>query len=221
MTTTVTAPPQPIRVLISDDHAVVRRGVRDVLDDEPDIEVVGEAASGAEALELAARLRPHILLLDIRMPGSDGIRVTQQIRHQLPSVRVLIFTSYEEDEHLHSALRAGAHGYILKTTSPDHLLEAIRSVAQGGRQLSPDLLDRVLHQFEVLAQKSSQAEAGLSTEDVEILRLIAGGATNREIARQRFWSEITVKRRLHDIFRKLGVSDRTQAVAESMSRGLL
>jgi DNA-binding NarL/FixJ family response regulator len=212
---------RPISVLVADDHAIVRRGISDVLADEPDIEVVGEAGSGAEALELATRLRPDLVLLDIRMPGSDGIRVTQQIRHQLPETRVLIFTSYEEDEQLHSALRAGAHGYILKTTSPERLLDAIRAVAHGERQLSPSLLDRVLSQFEILAQHTAQVEAGLTADDVAILRLIARGATNREIAGERFWSEITVKRRLHEIFRKLNVSDRTRAVAEAMSRGLI
>jgi two-component system, NarL family, response regulator LiaR len=162
-----------------------------------------------------------VILLDIRMPGSDGIRVTQQLRQQLPTARVLIFTSYDEDEYLHSALRAGAHGYLLKTTSPDRLLDAIRAVARGHRQLSPNLLDRVLHQFEVLSQRTAQAESGLSSDDAAILALIAQGATNREIARQQFWSEITVKRRLHEIFRKLQVSDRTQAVTEAMSRGLI
>lgn len=212
---------RPIRVLVADDHAIVRRGVCDVIADEPDIEVVGEASNGAEALELAARLRPNVVLLDIRMPGSDGIRITQQIRHQLPASHVLIFTSYEEDEHLNSALRAGAHGYLLKSTPPDRLLDAIRAVALGERQLSPALLDRVLHQFEILSQRTAQAEAGLSADEVAILGLIAHGATNREIARERFWSEITVKRRLHEIFRKLQVSDRTQAVAEAMSRGLI
>jgi DNA-binding NarL/FixJ family response regulator len=212
---------ETIRIVIADDHAVVRRGLRDTLEEEPDMAVVGEAASGAEVLELAARLLPTVVLLDLRMPGADGVQIARQLRLRCPSARVLIFTSYEDDAYLMGALRAGAHGYLLKTTPPDRVVASVRAVAGGERLIGPELLDRVLSSFEALSQEHAQAASGLGPNEVAMLRLIAEGATNRQIAASLFWSEITVKRRLHDIFRKLGVTDRAQAVAEAMSRGLI
>jgi DNA-binding NarL/FixJ family response regulator len=183
--------------------------------------VVGEAENGAAALQLIEQLRPDVLLLDLRMPGADGTQVAQQVRQRFPSVKVLIVTSYDEDEHLVGALRAGAHGYVLKSAPPDQLLEAVRVVGRGERYVGPRLVDRVLRHFETLARGQAKASAGLSDEDLAVLRLISLGATNREVASRLFWSEVTVKRRLHEIYRKLGVNDRARAVATAMSRGLL
>lgn len=212
---------EQIRVLVVDDHPVVRHGLRSLLANHDDIRVVGEAASTSEVLQMVSSTNPNVVLLDIRMPGSSGIDMAQQIRRTFPDVRVIILTAYEDDEYLFGALRAGAHGYLLKSTSHDVLASAIRSVHQGERLLSPALVDRVLKEFEGLAKERARHESGLSDQELQVLRHIAEGATNKEIAEQMFWSEVTVKRKVEDIFSKLSVSNRAQAVAEAIRRGLI
>lgn len=212
---------KPIRVLIVDDHPVVRQGLQSLLSNYPDIQVAGEADTGLGALEEAALLQPDVVLLDIRLPGASGMDVTRQLRQQNPQAKIIILTAYEDDEYLIGALQAGAHGYLLKSTSHEILTEAIRNAHAGRRVLSPSLVDGVLRQFESLAKESLVSQSGLSESELEILRLLAEGATNKKMAERLYWSEVTVKRKIGDILSKLGVSNRAHAVAEAVRRGLI
>ena len=212
---------EPIRILIVDDHPVLRQGLQSLLTNYPDIHVVGEADTGLGALEKAALLQPDVVLLDIRLPGASGLGVTRQLRRQNPQAKIIILTAYEDDEYLVGALQAGAHGYLLKSTSHETLTEAIRKAHAGRRVLSPSLVDGVLRQFEELAKESLVSQSGLSESELEILRLLAEGAGNKEMAEKLYWSEATVKRKIGDILAKLGVSNRAHAVAEAVKRGLI
>ncbi|NLF13924.1 MAG: response regulator transcription factor [Anaerolineaceae bacterium] len=210
-----------IRVLIVDDHVVVRRGLRSMLSGAQDVEVVGEAGNADEAMERAKEMQPDIVLLDIRMPGMDGLRVLHLLGEQLPQVKTIILTNYDEEQFLLEAFRAGAYGYLLKNVGRELLLDALRKAHEGKRQLSPDLVDNLLRQFADLGQKQTMDQFGLSDTEVGLLSIIAEGATNREIAERLYWSETTVKRKLSDVFAKLGASDRAQAVAIAMRHGLI
>jgi DNA-binding NarL/FixJ family response regulator len=201
-------------VIVADDHPVVREGLRAMLDAEPDLEVVGEAASGAEAVALAARLRPDVVLMDLRMPGTDGVTATGQIA-ATGDARVLVVTTYDTDADILRAVEAGATGYLLKDSPRDELLRAVRAAARGEAALSPSVATRLLGQVRAPAQEP------LSQREFEVLEMVAGGATNREAAAKLFISEATVKTHLLHIYAKLGVSDRAAAVAEAFHRGLL
>jgi DNA-binding NarL/FixJ family response regulator len=219
---TVSAEGQIIRVLIVDDHPVVRQGLQSLLSSFPDILVIGEADSCQGGLEQAALLQPDVVLLDIRMPGGvSGIEVTRQLRRQNPTAEILILTAYEDDEYLVQALHAGAHGYLLKSASHETLAKAIRDAHGGRRVLSPSLVDRVLRQFEELGTDREASTPGLSESELEILRLLSQGATNKEIGDMLSYSEATAKRKVGEILSKLGVQNRAQAVAEAMKRGLM
>ncbi len=209
-----------IRVLIVDDHPMVRRGLKSLLSSYPDIVVVGEAGDGASALQ-AAGLSPEVILLDIQLPGLDGVEVARQLRRVIPAAKIIALTAYENEEYVLKAMRAGAYAYLLKSTSDETVIEAIRLVHQGKRILSPTLMDGVLRQFQTLAQIQARYESGLSEEDVRVLALIAQGATNEEIASETHWSERTVKREIEQIMSKLGARNRAQAAAEAIKRGLV
>ena len=209
-----------IRVLIVDDHPMVRRGLKSLLSSYPDIVVVGEAGDGASALQ-AAGLSPEVVLLDIQLPGLDGVEVARQLRRVMPAAKIIALTAYENEEYVLKAMRAGAYAYLLKSTSDETVIEAIRLVHQGKRILSPVLMDGVLRQFQTLAQTQARYESGLSEEDVRVLALIAQGATNEEIASETHWSERTVKREIEQIMSKLGARNRAQAAAEAIKRGLV
>ena len=211
----------PIRVLIVDDHLVVRRGLRSMLADAKDVEIVGEASSAGEAIKRATSLRPDILVLDIRMPGMNGLRLLRCLKEQLPDLKVIILTNYDDEQFLLEAFRAGAYGYLLKNVSREDLLEVLHTAYQGKRMLSPELMDSVLKQFAELGQRQAMDQFGLSNREIELLGLVAEGATNRQIAERLYWSETTVKRKLSDVFQKLDVCDRAQAVAVAMRHGLL
>lgn len=211
----------PIRVLLVDDHPIVRQGVRSVLTGHPDIAVVGEADSAVGLFAALAKHQPDVVLLDVRLPGLNGVEIAHRLKREWPQVKVIILTTYEDDGYLFGALRAGAEGYLLKSASPEVLASAIRQVAAGERLLSPALVGKVMREFGELAKAQAQAQAGLSAQEVEVLRLIAAGATNREIAERLYWSEVTVKRKIQDILEKLGAANRPQAVAEAVKRGLL
>lgn len=209
----------PVRVIIVDDHPVVRQGVRNMLAYQSDIQVVGEAENGASLFRCLDELSPDLALLDIRLPQQNGIEIAKRLRRERPELRIIMLTTYEDDEYLFKALRAGAHGYLLKSVSPSVLTAAIRRVAQGERLLSPRLMDSVLREFQDLAQE--QARCDLSDEQLAILKLIADGATNKEIAQALFVSEVTAKRKVQEIMETMGASNRAQAAAEAARRGLV
>lgn len=211
-----------IRVLIADDHPVVRRGLRSMLANVDDIEVVGEASTAAETLEQIESLQPDVVLLDIRMPPhASGFRAAQQATQRHPATRIIFLTTYDEDQLILRAFEVGAYGYLLKNISAEQLAAAIRSVFAGERLLSDELMSRALHQLGDLARERARFHADLSDSEIRILKLVSQGATNRQIAQQLHWSEMTIKRKLSDVFVKLGAADRAQAVAEAMRRGLI
>jgi len=204
-----------IRVLIVDDHPVVRDGLRGMFSGEPGFEVVGEAASGDEAVALVGTLAPDVVLMDLRMPGGDGVTATGRITRSGAGARVLVLTTYDTDSDVLPAIEAGATGYLLKDSRSDELFRAVRAAARGEAVLSPSVATRLLGSVRRPAQEP------LSTREQEVLELVARGATNREAARQLFVSEATVKTHLLHVYAKLGVNDRAAAVAEAFQRGLL
>ncbi|MER6171807.1 response regulator transcription factor [Streptosporangium sp. NPDC001681] len=204
-----------LRVMIVDDHPVVREGLRGMLEADPGISVAGEAASGDEAVVRAGELRPDVILMDLRMPGGDGVSATSRILTERPQSRVIVLTTYETDADIVRAVEVGAAGYLLKDTSRADLLAAIRSAARGETVLSPSVATRL-----VTRMRAPVAES-LSPRETEVLSLVAGGLTNAEIGRALFISETTVKTHLLRIFGKLGVSGRTAAVTTALDRGLL
>ncbi len=212
---------EQIRILIVDDHPVVRQGVRSILANHPDIQIVGEADSAVTLFAALESNLPDIVLLDIRMPGQNGIEITQQLKRQKPNLKVILLTTYDEDEFLVGAIRAGADGYLLKSASHQVLASSIRQVAKGEKLLSPALVDKMMRQFQEMANEKMRADSGLTDQELQVLKMIATGSTNKEIADKLYWSEVTVKRKTQDIFGKLDVANRAQAVAEATRRGLL
>ena len=210
---------QPIRVFLVDDHPVVRQGIRSLLSSFSDIQVVGEADSSFVVASQMEPAQPDVLLLDIRLGGANGIEVARKLRREQPSVKIIILTTYDDAEYLQQALAADVHGYLLKSASHEQLAEAIRAVHRGERLLSPPLVSKVMEQFGHLARIRSREESGLSDQELQVLREIANGANNRQIAERLFWSEATVKRKIQDIIEKLGVSNRAQAIAEAIRNG--
>ena len=208
-----------LRVLIADDEAITRRGVRLILDHADDIEVVGEASDGAEAVSLSREVSPDVVLLDIRMPGLDGLGATPALVRQ--GARVLILTTYDVDENIYRAFRAGAGGFVLKTAHPDDLVHAVRVVARGDALLEPGISRRLIERF-VDAQPESRdpAWAGrLTAREHDVLRLMARGKSNAEIAGSMHLSEATVKTHVAGVLAKLRVRDRLQAVVEAYETG--
>jgi DNA-binding NarL/FixJ family response regulator len=203
------------KVLLVDDHPVVREGLRGMIDAEVDLTVVGEAGSGAEAIVMAQSLQPDVVLMDLRMPDVDGVTATERILALLPTTRIVVVTTYESDTDILRAVEAGAAGYLLKDVSRTELADAIRDAARGKTVLAPSVADRLVR---FVRQPSS---ATLSTREVEVLGLVAVGKTNADIGRELHISEATVKTHLLRAFNKLGVSDRTAAVTTAMSMGLL
>jgi DNA-binding NarL/FixJ family response regulator len=204
------------RILIADDHSVVRQGLRMFLALDPDLEVVGEAPDGAEALRLARDLKPDVVLMDLLMPEMDGIAATQAIRKEVPDVEVIALTSVLEDASVVGAIRAGAIGYLLKNTEADELRRAIRAAADGQVQLSPEAAARLIR--EVRAPESPEA---LTERETEVLRLLAEGKANKEIAHGLRIGEKTVKTHVSNILAKLGVQSRTQAALYAVQIGLV
>jgi DNA-binding NarL/FixJ family response regulator len=213
-----------IRVLICDDQALVRGGFRAILELQNDIQVVGEAANGAEAVALAERRSPDVILMDIRMPVVDGVDATRRLVAGGSPARILVLTTFDLDEYVHAAIRAGASGFLLKDVTPSKLLEAIRVVAGGDALLAPSVTRRLLERFaRTLPQRdvSTEALAGLTARESEVLRLLAGGLSNAEIAVELVVSEATVKTHISSLLRKLGLRDRVQAVILAYETGLV
>jgi DNA-binding NarL/FixJ family response regulator len=216
-----------IRVLLADDQPLLRRGFAMILGAQADIEVVGEAADGAEAVRLTGLLRPDVVLMDVRMPGMDGIEATRKITSVSPATRVIILTTFDVDEYAFDGLRAGASGFLLKNARPDELLAGIRSVATGDAVLAPSTTRRVLDAFAadfVSRSASGAAEPDvlgvLTARELDVFTELAAGSTNKEIAHRLHLSETTVKTHVARILAKLGLRDRTQAVIFAYERGI-
>ena len=217
-----------IRVLLVDDQALFCEGLRTLLDLQPDIEVVGEANNGREAIECVARAAPDVVLMDIQMPVLDGVAATRDIRAHHPNTRVIVLTTFDDDEYVFEALRAGAVGYLLKDVASDRLAEAIRCAARGESFLQPSVAAKVVAEYIRLAdapharERANQALGEpLSDRELEILRLVATGASNKEIAATLVIAEGTVKNHVTNILGKLGVRDRTQAALNAKELGLV
>jgi NarL family two-component system response regulator YdfI len=208
--------PTTIRILIADDHLIIREGLRMILEPEPDLVVVGEASDGEETLELVGRTDPDIVLLDLRMPRMDGLEVLARVRRDWPDVAVIILTTFDEDALIAKAIRAGVRGYLLKDTNRDTLLTAIRLAAQGEMLIAPDLLSRALaHQKPGIGTSASL----LSPRELEVLQRVAQGERNKEIALALDITERTVKAHLESIFLKMQVDSRAAAVAVAIQSG--
>ena len=208
-------------MMVVDDHQVVREGVISMLSAARQIEVVGQAANAPEAIRKAQELKPEIVLLDIRLPGPSGWEVCRALSSLLPETRVIMLTSFEDEDYLFKALRAGASGYLVKTASHEEIIGALCSVAAGQRLLSAPMIDKLITRFTEVSRELEMRESGFDEEDIAILKLLAEGATNREIADSTHWSEVSVKRKLQTIFEKLGVEDRTSAAVEATRRGII
>lgn len=214
-----------IRILIVDDQVLFREGLNTLLSVQPDFEVVGEAGNGEEALRLAAQLQPDVVLMDLRMPVLDGVTATSRLRTQLPGCRVIVLTTFDDDEYVFDGLQAGAVGYLLKDVSSDKLFEAIRAASRGEYFLQPSITAKVLAEFSRLARRSVSASddlpVPLSPREVEILRIVATGASNKEIAENLVLAEGTVKNHVTNILAKLGARDRMLAVMKAKELGII
>jgi DNA-binding NarL/FixJ family response regulator len=212
-----------IRVLIADDQALVRAGFRMILDAEDDLMVVGEAADGLAAVEQAQRAKPDVVLMDIRMPELDGIEATRRLLAVAPDVRVLMLTTFDLNEYVYDALRAGASGFLLKDTPPEDLAAGIRVVARGDALLAPSITRRLIHEFARAAPATPAPPPGLdelTERELEVFKLIARGLSNAEIAAELIVSETTVKTHVARVLMKLGVRDRVQAVVLAYESGI-
>lgn len=214
-----------IKILIVDDQALFREGLRTLLTVHSEFEVVGEAANGEEAIRLAAVTRPSVVLMDLRMPVLDGVRATERLRDILPQTRVIVLTTFDDEDLVFDGLRAGAIGYLLKDVSSEKLFEAIRAAARGEYFLLPSITAKVIAEFSRLPKssfnKNTEMTESLSPRELEILRLVGTGVSNKEIAEQLVISEGTVKNHLSSILSKLAVKDRLQAVLKARELGIL
>ena len=214
-----------IRVLLCDDQALVRGGFRMILEARPDLEVVGEAEDGLQAVQLGRRLAPDVVLMDVRMPNLDGVEATGRLVAGGSGARIVILTTYDLDEYVYAAIRAGASGFLLKDVQPAQLVEAIRVVAAGDALLAPSVTRRLLERFAtILPERGSgppPALQALTERELEVLQLLASGCSNAELAERLFLSEATVKTHVSSILRKLGLRDRVQAVILAYDAGLV
>ena len=207
-----------IHVLITDDHAIVREGLRTLIRTEPGMEVMGEAEDGIEAVQLACELNPDVILMDMEMPKMGGLEAIQNIKDQCPEARILVLTSFSDDETVFPAIKAGALGYMLKNTPPDRLLQSIREVSSGRPTMSPDIATKLMSEL----QRSSDlppTEEPLTNREMDVLKLIAQGMTNQEIAEQLVISEGTVRSHVSNILSKLHLANRTQAALYALREG--
>lgn len=210
-----------INVLLVDDHPVVRQGLTSLLSQYPDIHVIAEADRGSAALEQAAKFRPDVILLDIRLEDASGLDVARQLRRAQCASRIIILTSYDNENYLLEAARLGVDAFLLKNASAEVLADSIRAVQAGEQRLSPVLGGKAFEQLKVLSQAQVHSQSGLSEQELELLKFIAAGASAQVITRALYLSERTIKRKTKDVLRKLGATSRAQAVAEAYKRGLL
>jgi DNA-binding NarL/FixJ family response regulator len=218
-------PDQALRILIVDDHALFRRGLQMVLKQEPDIDVVGEAGDGHEAVDKAQELMPDVILMDVRMPRRSGIEATQQIKDLLPHVKILMLTISDEEADLYDAIKAGASGYLLKEISIDEVADAIRSVWAGQSRISPSMAAKLLTEFAAMSKRADERQQlpapRLTDREMEVLKLVAQGLNNRDIAKELFISENTVKNHIRNILEKLHLHSRMEAVVYAVREKLL
>jgi NarL family two-component system response regulator LiaR len=210
---------ESIRILIADDHAVVREGLRTLIGTEPGMEVVGEAADGVEAVQKARTLQPDVILLDMMMPRKDGLEAINEIMRQDPGARILVLTSFSHDDKVFPAIKAGALGYLLKNASPQALLQAIRDVHQGDPTMSPDIASKLIRELQRPSDLPSTEEP-LTVREVDVLRLVAQGLTNQEIAETLIIGVGTVRTHVSNILAKLHLANRTQAALYALREGL-
>jgi len=208
----------PVRVLIADDHRLFRQGLRQICEAVGRLEVVGEAENGEEAVELTRRLKPDVVLMDIRMPVIDGVEATRRITESVPSARIIILTMYRQDQYVFEAIKAGARGYLLKDIDEQELVDAVRAVHRGEALIDPGLATRLLEEFRRLSQSAAGAE-DLTPGEMDVLRLVAQGLDNKSIADRLSLSERTITNRLSEIYQKLHVTSRTQAALLALRRG--
>jgi NarL family two-component system response regulator LiaR len=210
-----------IRVLVVDDHKVVREGMQFLLDQEPEIEVVGQCADGAEAVDAVARLAPTVVLLDLLMPGLDGLVALRHIKAQSPATRVVVLTSHTGEEHMFDAIKAGATSYLLKTAGAREVISAVRAAARGESLLDPSVAAKVLEELRSPSHQTPAAGGQLTPREIEVLTLVARGRSNRAIGEQLFIGEETVKTHISNILAKLHLADRTQAAIYALRQGLV
>ncbi len=213
--------PDPIAVLIADDHTIVRSGLNLLLSSEPDLQVVGEASDGAAAVEMAEQLRPHVVLMDIGMPGVNGVEATRQIKQRVPECNILVLTMHRSDEYFFEMLNAGASGYILKGAETSELIQAVRAVARGDVFLYPSMARGLVRQYLSLSSAGVSGEPALTPRESEIARMVAEGFSNREIADKLVVSPSTVHSHRSNLMRKLGLSTRRELVQYARQRGLI
>ena len=211
---------EAIKILIADDHPVVREGLIAMLSREVDFKVVGEAKDGVGAVNKAKELGPDVVLMDLRMPEMDGVEAMRQIRAEMPDVKFIILTTYSDDEYIFSGIEAGARAYLLKDAPREDLFKAIRAVYQGESLIQPVVATKLLDRFSELSRRTPSGEE-LSVRELEVLCLMAKGAANKEIGAQLSIAQSTVKTHITNIFQKLGVNDRTEAVTQALKRGII
>ncbi len=214
-----------IKVLVADDHRVVREGLMAILKSKENIEVVGEAQDGQEAIEKARTLEPDVILMDVSMPRMGGVEATRQIKREFPHIGIIALTMYDEQQYIFDLVRAGATGYLLKDTESSQIVEAIRAIYRGESLIHPSVASKILAEFSLLAQKKgkkpSWEDHDLTEREITVLRLVADGKTNKEIANNLDLSEKTVKNHVRNIFHKLQVYDRTQAAILGIRKGII
>ena len=212
----------PIRVLIVDDHVILRQGIQVMLNEEEDFEIIGEAENEKAALSLAVESKPDIVLVDMSLETSNGLDTAKQLLRCSPNTRIVLFAGSNDEKLLFEAIRIGVHGYLQKTLSIEDLRRALRAIQCGERVLGESqAVTQVVIEFHRLANEQERLNRGLSTVEIELLRLASNGYTNKAIGKELYWSEVQVKRKMQDIYRKLEVTDRAQAVAEAMRHGLI
>lgn len=210
---------QEIRILIVDDHDIVREGQRALIESEPGMELVGEAKDGIEAVDLASRLQPDVILMDLHMPKKDGIEATTEIKCENPESRILVLTSFNDDEKVYAAIKAGAMGFLLKDSSPQKILKAIRKVYQGETSIGPRIAQKLMREIQRTSD-SPPTEEPLTIREMEVIKLIAEGLSNQEIAERLVISERTVRTHVTNILGKLHLANRTQAALYALREGL-
>lgn len=211
---------EKVKTLIVDDHKVVRDGLKAVFEQGTDIEVVAEAGTAEEAIELLDKIETDVILMDISLPGMNGIKATQVIREEYPEVKIMILTMFDQEGYVYEAVKAGATGYMLKSASTDEIVDAIFTVNEGKAVIHPDATAKLLKEFVTLSESQTR-EYGLSDREMEILQLLADGKSNKDIGKELWISEQTVKTHVSHIFEKMGTKDRTETVAQALRTGLV